>query len=194
MKPPEELQDHRDNPNSGFSTGRCCSFHSVTFLPRQSQSSGCAPSATVTSRLDIGIEVSPPGMDHERGASPQQLASSEFGPGFRCLGERTEDWGRLCLACVAGSRASKLHVEVRINQRSRSRWWKYDRARGRNIPAATRGAKAHVNEYIVRPSAALPSSLERRAFAAVRGCCWVNEGWGVRRVYPSGICAGLLDA
>jgi hypothetical protein len=98
-----------------------------------------------------------------------KLVSSEFGPGSRCLEDRTEDWGQLCLARVTGSRASKLHGEVRINHESRSRWLKCDRARGRNIPAATRGAKAHANECIVRPFAALASSLERRAFAAVPG-------------------------
>jgi hypothetical protein len=128
------------------------------------------------------------------GRHRSKLVSSEFGPSFRCLEDRTEDWGQLCLARVTGSRASKLHGEVRINHKSRSRWLKCDRARGRNIPAATRGAKAHANECIVRPSAALASSLERRAFAAVPGCCWVNEGCDARRVYPSGIRAGLLDA
>jgi hypothetical protein len=87
---PKSPKTHRDNPNSGFSTGReVLQFPQRHISPEASQSSGCAPSATVTSRLDIGIESDPPPprlgwtMNEERHRS--KLASSEFGPGFRCL-------------------------------------------------------------------------------------------------------------
>jgi len=68
---------------------------------------------------------------------------------------------------VAGSRASKLHAEARVDEKSPSHWLNYDCARGRStrvhVPAATGGARAHVNKCIVIPCAAQLCSLERRA-------------------------------